>query len=542
MVVSDKGLSMSRALVPAVRGHKTRAQSLPKAHEQPPPCELEFKLSLSEKHFAALEREVDGGGALMTIQLEAHYFDTPDDKLAAAGLALRLRRENGRWLQTLKMDQGEANLRRIEHEVDVGRAGHEPMPAIDLHRHDGTSAGRAAAEALGVTQPGQAPEEPLVRRYGTDILRRKGTMNHRGARVEVAFDCGHVEAGAHRIPVREVELELKSGSPDAVAALARKWVRRYGAWLSSETKAERGRRLAVGDSHPIVVKAQPPRLVPPLSTDAVTRAVMTSCLAHILPNAAALAAGSRENEHIHQLRVGVRRLRTALRELKAHSDAMPTHIEAPLARLFRALGEHRDQEAVLAAVKPKLLAAGASGVAWASQGSADIDIVAQVRHCEVQCALIDLADFALGEASGPPKDRVALQRKARKRLGRLHHNVQERGGHFEQLAEEDQHDLRKRLKRLRYLSEFVAPLFGEASVERYLQALRPAQDALGENNDLVVARTLAKRSARRDPDAKFASKWLKHAQRKTAAKASKVLAQVAAAEPFWGSQSRSHAH
>ena len=50
-------------------------------------------------------------------------------------------------------------------------------------------------------------------------------------------------------------------------------------------------------------------------------AVLQSCLNQILPNASELAAASGDSEHIHQLRVGIRRLRTALRELDGLTDA-----------------------------------------------------------------------------------------------------------------------------------------------------------------------------------------------------------------------------
>jgi inorganic triphosphatase YgiF len=116
------------------------------------PLEVEFKLRLSEEQFRVLEQEVERSGPLESSELQAHYFDTPSDALAAAGLALRLRRENGRWLQTLKMVEGDANLRRVEHEVDIGSAEREAMPAVDLRRHDGTPIrhGRSRGAPSGV--------------------------------------------------------------------------------------------------------------------------------------------------------------------------------------------------------------------------------------------------------------------------------------------------------------------------------------------------------------------------------------------------------
>ena len=103
----------------------------------------------------------------------------------------------------------------------------------------------------------------------------------------------------------------------------------------------------------------------------------------------------------------------------------------------------------------------------------------------------------IAEAMGLCADQVDFRR------GVLHvdRQVTEDGGQFRDLPEEDQHAVRKRLKRLRYLSEFVAPLFRQSRVERYLGGLRPAQDALGDYNDALVAGQLARKAARQPPPA-----------------------------------------
>src|SRR5829696_6507504 len=44
-----------------------------------------------------------------------------------------------------------------------------------------------------------------------------------------------------------------------------------------------------------------------------------------------------------------------------------------------------------------------------------------------------------------------------------------------------------RLKRLRYLAEFARPLWRAKAVDRFVNALKPMQDALGAHNDTVTA-------------------------------------------------------
>jgi CHAD domain-containing protein len=93
--------------------------------------------------------------------------------------------------------------------------------------------------------------------------------------------------------------------------------------------------------------------------------------------------------------------------------------------------------------------------------------------------------------------------------------------------------VRKRLKRLRYLGEFVAPLFGEHAVRRYLKALRPAQDALGTHNDAAVAMDAYRTAAKEDGRAWFAVGWLAARQPQGAQACRAALDKVAQARRFW---------
>lgn len=63
------------------------------------------------------------------------------------------------------------------------------------------------------------------------------------------------------------------------------------------------------------VKARPPVLTHDMSGHAVAQAAVCAALDKVLGNASEVGAGSGDEEHVHQLRIGLRRLRTALREL-----------------------------------------------------------------------------------------------------------------------------------------------------------------------------------------------------------------------------------
>src|ERR1700754_4410439 len=78
--------------------------------------------------------------------LSAIYFDTSDLLLSRHRIALRLRNEDGHWVQTLKGSKGGADD-RLEHEVPVV-ADDASVPALDLDRHRHSKAGRGLRALL----------------------------------------------------------------------------------------------------------------------------------------------------------------------------------------------------------------------------------------------------------------------------------------------------------------------------------------------------------------------------------------------------------
>lgn len=483
--------------------------------------ELELKFIIPPERLAALTTEIGAASAQRT-KLLAHYFDTEDSGLAARRIALRLRKEGRRWVQTVKAE-GEGPLLRLEHNVAVKLpAGAAPQP--DPARHLGSPAGDALAAALA-----DLPQA-LVERYRTDIVRRTLLLSEPAGEVELALDEGRVVAGERSAAVHELELELKSGEPAALIAPALRFAAGFGLWLSTVSKAERGERLARDQVYGPAVKAAPLRLDESMAGAEVLRAVVQNCLAQILPNASEVAAGSDEAEHVHQLRVGLRRLRTALRELGDLADRELPDWDAVLTETFRRLGSSRDLEIIATQLAPQIAAAGGPVVTLPGTGD-HVDAAGIVREPAFQAALIELIGFSLEQCAAPAEKPV--RRMLRKRLERLHRKVAGAGRDFLELPPVAQHRVRKQLKRLRYLAEFSASLFGEHAVERYVSRLRPAQDALGLQNDEAMALDRYREATADDPGAWFAVGWLSARREPVARQCRRALKQIADASCFW---------
>lgn len=496
--------------------------------------EFELKFQVDAHKRAAVEAAVARGRSQRT-HLQARYFDTADGALAAQKLVLRVRKEGRNWIQTAKAP-GDGPLQRHEHNVDLRteRASEVPPPRIE--RHEGTPVGELIAKALRAAghEPADAVLVPL---YLTDIRRTLREMRTGDARVELAFDRGEVRAGDHSHAVCELEIELKSGSPQSVLELARRWCMRYGLWLDTVSKSARGARLAKGVEYGEPVKAEAPKLGGDPSGVQVFRAVLNSCLAQILPNASEVASGSTDPEHVHQLRVGIRRLRTALREMAELAPSIDPAWEPALVDAFRALGLQRDREHLQQTVQPQIEAVGGPSVAF-NEGPPDGSSPAPaevVRSAAFQLVLMSLIEASLPEEEVPGQEPVPgapARKPLRARLSKLHRKVVRDGQRFDALEAEEQHRVRKRLKRLRYLGEFVAPLFGHGA-KRYLKELRPAQDALGTHNDAAMAIAAYRDTAQRDARAWFAVGWLAARQPASALECRDALDKIAHARPFW---------
>jgi triphosphatase len=299
-----------------------------------------------------------------------------------------------------------------------------------------------------------------------------------------------------------------------------------------------------------------PRLAPGDSAAKAFRLIARSALSQIGANAAVLAR-ARRPEALHQMRVGLRRLRGALSLFKPMlADGEVAGVKSELKWITGELGPARDLDVFLNDSYRPLLEPHRDWPDLANLGH----VLREARtkaYDRAQAAMTSsrfgvlLHDVSVWIEDGAwtvdadPKQTAlrarSIGRLAPELLDRARGTVVKRGRDLERLAPEDRHKLRIHAKRLRYAAGFFGSLYTEGSakaLKRFGKASHRVTGALGDQTDIVAATRLAAEIAATAPPSVAFTAGLAAAERlKGEARAMKTsrraLKAFAKAEPFW---------
>jgi len=360
------------------------------------------------------------------------------------------------------------------------------------------------------------------------------------------------------VPLCEIELELKRGNMADLFEVARELTRALPARLAFKSKSDRGYELADGERG-APVNAAAIDLIPGTRTRDVFQTIGRACLKHVVDNETALING--DPEGVHQMRVGLRRLRAAISLFAALlRDPQTAAIKTELKWLARELASARELDVLLQRVimPVKRRHPRWHGIPSLSQEFAEKRKGALTR---AQNAVTSVRFHALtfetaawleiGRWTKPRdalvRDRgdVAIEMFAAEQLTRRWRKVRKKGQALAQLDAPSRHRLRILAKKLRYAAEFFASLFpGKQSAQRrdkFLAALERLQDGLGDLNDIAVHEdvitAMGFRRRRLDLERAFAAGVLtgrEDARLDTAmAAATEAYTELASVKPFW---------
>lgn len=480
--------------------------------------EIELKFQLPESKKKSVLQTLNKQKA-QKIHLQAKYYDTADRLLAKNYVAIRLRQEGEHWVQTFKA-ASKNHLQRIEEDIYLGKCTEEPELDLSLYKHNQT------VQTVLRDVLGDSPAELLLQ-FQTDVQRTFHVFEFESSQIEVCLDDGEIRTPTDHAKICEVEFELKQGSAQSLINFTKTWVDKYQLWLDVRSKAERGNLLAVGKQVSPATKAKSLSLEKNVSAEQAIKLIIENTLNHILPNAAAIADGVAEADHIHQARVGLRRLRSALKHFSNWSANIDPAWESQSADIFRALGQSRDNDAIQDSVIP--LIQDVCNFDFALSSSSDPEIATRLSNTQTTQLFLSLLSFIYSENEAKTK----LSKQVSKSLTKLYHKILKDASQFPELSIEQQHRTRKRVKQLRYCIDFTAGLYSEKQVQQFLNKLQPIQEYLGFYNDLFVAEQIFEQQAAEHPQFLFALGWVKAQQPHVAKKANKKLRTLSAQDAFW---------
>ncbi len=441
-------------------------------------------------------------GKAGTKSLESTYYDTTDRRLADRLVTLRVRKIGNQYLQTVKGAPERGELGRAEWEHPV--AG----PAPDL-------SAIAAPDALDLL--GSVSEAELQPLFTTVIQRtvRVVTVGEgdTATRIEVAFDSGEIRGpdGAS-VPVSEVELELLEGSAAALYELALELSQAVPLRVDARTKAERGYALADGAVDK-TSKAEKLEFDSDTTVEGALARILRSCIGHMQANEAVTLIGQ-DPEGVHQMRVALRRLRSALALFKPFIPAAQYDwLVGEVKWLGGSLGPARDWDVFLAELLEPVRDAFHRADGHGKPLQEGIDTLSAAAHARRDRAYEAVREairsdrytsfllrFGAWVESRGWRDQPVSEHSARlfdpvggladQLLSRRAKKARRAGHGFADLSVAERHKLRIALKKLRYAAEFFRSLYDDKPARRYIQELSAFQDALGHLNDVATATRL----------------------------------------------------
>lgn len=223
---------------------------------------------------------------------------------------------------------------------------------------------------------------------------------------------------------------------------------------------------------------------------------------------------------LHKMRVALRRLRSCLLAFGDwFAEGTTEQIVSDLKWIGGALAPPRDLEVVAARVRMSTHAAGTEAARRLSQAVLDerervlADALAALddeQWIQLKKTLRELVDDPEWSEAGLVDARDALRatiaREWAKVTKAMHkaRTAETLEGHEERL-----HEVRKRSRRLRYVTEVARPALGRRC-GRFTKRLVHVQDILGRHNDAYVSSAVLLRIAGDDPDANAVTHQLAH--------------------------------
>ena len=481
--------------------------------------ELKFQIPPDKREsiLKALQRK-----SVQHTHTQSLYFDNKQFKLFQHSILLKQHLENGQWLQILKIASNQ-NTELFEIKELLPSNDHEvQVDHYQKNKHIPKEIRKLFSDLT----------DPLRLQFSTDFERSSTIFNFQNSQIIVELDRGLMQVNQDQFEIYELRFKLKQGTIQDLISFILPRVKRYSLWLDIRSHVQQGFQYAQ-DVHEIPAQLQMPlHLNKNDSTEQALKKVIQHCLQHLLPNSTAIASQQFNSEHVHQARVAIRRLRSALKTFSSWSQHIDLTWQNELANLFRELGTSRDLSMFYEELLPQLEALDAPKFKLETLPQHENNKLSDAfKSLSFASLVLSLIQFVHQDIHERPSK--SIEKTIHKKLEHLHQAIQSDAENYLSLAVEAQHRTRKRLKRLRYSVEFIASLYDQPSIKTYLKALKPAQESLGKYNDLIVAENLLKPYVTTQPEVWFALGWITAEKQNALIQSQQDLLHFAQVKTFW---------
>ena len=455
--------------------------------------EVEWQLASTD--LASVRRWLDDHGTIDGLVLEPRstlkifdtYFDTDDWRIHRAGFALRIRSEAGKSEATLKSLRSNSSAMADRRELSETL---ESTESESIARSTGPVGTRVHAVS------GAHPLQPLFEVHTSRQRYAVHAANDETPLGEIALDETVISRpdGPPQTSLQRVEVEALTDAHEPLQTLVK--ALRSGCSLESASDSKFSQGLkSVG-----LAPAPPPELAPTavnasMRIDEVALANLRQYLSAWDLHEPGARWGD-DPEELHDLRVAGRRLDATVRQFGAYLPASLVRIRPTFKKVLRALGEARDLDVALLeldAFSRELPEADQASLEPLKQHLRSDRARARTRMLSVLDSAAVQKDLGklrleLAQPSNATEAPAACALEVVPQLIRTRYKKVRKGanGLTPGSPTESYHAVRGRVKKLRYVLESVAVIFGKPA-NGMVRSLRRWQEKLGAQQDADVA-------------------------------------------------------
>lgn len=422
-------------------------------------------------------------------KLISTYFDTSDLRLLDAGITFRIRQKSSEWIQTIKLaGAGSSGLHQRNEWEYLVNSCHPDFTKIKEPRLIKFFANKKL----------QASLIPIFR---TEIMREEWLLAFdNGDQIELSLDSGLLKAKQLHEPINEIELELKAGNVGRIFEIALALQKSIPLRIENNSKAKRGYeyyRLTVLQTF----KAKLPSLDKNSGAITALKIIAGECITH-LENNRDIVLKEADIEGVHQMRVALRRLRSAFSLFKECISSKESRLILNEVKwLANKLGNVRDLDVLITDTIPLVsdYSNNHNGILILSEQARQArrvaikDLQETIMSQRYHRLLLTLSSWLESERwmeLHKNADNFNLLKFSKKVFNKFHKRLMKGQLRFQGMRPEERHKVRITAKKLRYAMEFFYNLYPSKEIAKFIKKLAKLQDGLGQMNDISVTGVL----------------------------------------------------